>query len=127
MDKATFDERLADRTPWTLADIVRELSMMELLVAGHAERALHFEADTHNSFPAPLPGPGSRMRLAQLFKCAQGRRTGGPVWAAGDIRRWALRTARLDREFNVIVARPPSLRSPRTRETNPTRRTPRKD
>lgn len=112
----TFEEQLADRTPWTLADIARELSMMPLIVAEHAHRALHDQPDTQRSFPAPLPGSGAGWPLVSLFGIAAGRVSGdgGPVWAAGDIRLWALHCARMDRNFNLIKAKPPIRRHPRS-------------
>lgn len=127
---ATFEEQLADRTPWTLADIARELSMQPRIVAEHAYRALHDEADTAQSLPAPLPGTYPGESRVSLVGCALGHLPDrGPKWAAGDIRSWAMRCARLNHELKPIKLRPPNTPHPRTRETNPTRtrRAPRKD
>jgi hypothetical protein len=105
----TEDERsalLADMTPWTLADVVRELGLTarearDLAWNTQMAAARGGAFEPARMLPRPLPGSPT-LRLTRLHRCAEGNRAEDqPLWAAGDIRRWGMQTAHLDHELNI--------------------------
>ena len=103
----TVDELLADTTPWSLADICRELDASPAFAAQWAMRSLMGEPESDRVLPPLEVGtPVPSRHLLRLLRAAQGRGE-GPQWPAGVIRGWARRCARMDRDLNLIV-RPPA-------------------
>lgn len=115
-DTPDLDGLLADRTPWTLADIVREIGMVPAIAAEYALRSLRGGPGPHTKYPAPLPeSPSLRGgEITQLFELRrQAERSPDVndldwvVWAAGDIRRWALENCRIGRDMQPVKLTPP--------------------
>lgn len=114
MDDAT-KAKLDDRTPWTLPDIVRELGLSPREAADAAYRRLSGEVDGDPCKVLPSRDPGAeapgRWTLLELRRIARGESDlTGPQWPAGAIRLWGLRSARIDRQLQIIPQRPVSTR-----------------
>lgn len=111
-DTPDLDGLLADREPWTLADIVREIGMGPNTAAEYAVRSIRPRAGTRPEppFPAPLPG-APVVGLLQLVRQAERSPDVNDLdwvtWAAGDIRRWALESGRIDRDMRPVKLTPP--------------------
>lgn len=105
----TVDERLNDTTPWTLADISRELDASPRFVAQWAHRSLMGMPESDRVLPRRAPGaeaPGRWLRQMSVLIVAAEGGGDGPCWPAGVILGWARRCARLDHNLNRIAARP---------------------
>lgn len=108
-----LDAQLADREPWTLADIVREIGIGPNTAAEYALRSIHPRAGIRPDamLPAPLPGTpvvGLLQLIRQAERSPDVNDLDWVTWAAGDIRRWALVNGRIDRDMRPIKLTPPS-------------------
>lgn len=99
-------ELLADTTPWTLADIVREIGMSPKAARQSAWHQQMGDLPHERALPAPLPGtPG--VRFADLHRASLGQLSDPqPHWCAGAVRRWAMQCGRLDHDLNPVPRHP---------------------
>ncbi len=98
----TYDELVADATPWTMSDIAAQLDVQPQTVRSWRKDSLAASKSAPTNIPHPnhLPDPDIPV-------------TGKPTWKAGTVRRWAIQTGRMSRTGAPLRLKPPGR--PRTK------------
>lgn len=96
----TYDDLVADNTPWTMAEIAVGLDVQPQTVRSWRKDALAATKSTPATpHPNHLPNPDIPV-------------SGKPTWRAGTIRKWAIQTGRMSPEGVPQRLKPPGR--PRT-------------